>query len=121
MQTRLQLGEFYGTILHARQVSRFRLTESSFAPEAIIPSHAHANAHFCIFMAGGYQESSLGQAYSRSPVQLVLHPVGELHSNRIAPRGARDLSVELLPNRLAQVQDSLRLFDRPDSFVHLAR
>jgi AraC family transcriptional regulator len=114
---RLPAGKFYGSRIHVREVAGFRLTECRFAPCARIPEHVHAQAHFCIVLDGQYVERYGSRVRNCAPRHVVLHPDGEIHSGHISPLGARDLSIEIPPQRLTGIIEQLRIFDHPRQFL----
>jgi AraC family transcriptional regulator len=114
---RLPVGEFYGSKITAREVAGFRLTECRFTPGAQIPDHVHAQAHFCVVLAGQYVERYGSRVRYCMPRNVILHPEGEIHSGRISPGGARDLAVEVPPHRLAGIIQQMRIFEEPADFL----
>ena len=114
---RLPAGEYFGTKINVREVAGFRLTECRFTPGARIPAHVHAQAHFCVVLAGQYMERYGGRVRSCMPRNVILHPEGEIHSGRISDHGARDLAVEVPEQRLAGIIRQMRIFEEPAEFV----
>jgi AraC family transcriptional regulator len=116
MVERLSPGEYYGINLRVREVAGFRLTECRFSPDARIPKHVHARAHFCVVLGGQYEERYGTLVRHCAPRSIILHPHGEIHSGRISPHGARDLSVELSPQRLRDLASVAAIFREPADF-----
>ena len=117
MPGRRPAGEFYGSKLHVREVAGFRLTDCRFPPGALVPEHVHAHAHFCIVLDGEYIESYESRVRCCAPRNVIFHPDGEIHSGHVSSRGARDLCVEVSPERLAEIVQHLRIFHEPAEFV----
>jgi AraC family transcriptional regulator len=117
MPARLAVGEFFGKRIGVRDVAGFRLTECRFAPRARIPEHEHARAHFCVVLDGQYDERYGRSVRCCRPRNVILHPEGEIHSGRISSGGARDLCVEVSPERFAGIVQQLRIFQEPADFT----
>jgi AraC family transcriptional regulator len=117
MPGRRPAGEFYGSKIHVREVAGFRLTECRFTPGTRVPEHVHAHAHLCIVLDGEYVESYESRVRCCTPRNVIFHPDGEVHSGHISPRGARDLCVEIPPQRLTTIVQHLRIFHEPADFL----
>jgi AraC family transcriptional regulator len=116
MPEKLPAGAFYGQTICAREVTGFRLTECRFVPGTRIPAHEHAAAHICVVMEGQYVESYGRRVRCCTPRTVILHPDGEIHAGHISPQGARDLAVEVLPQRLTKIVQDLRVLHEPAEF-----
>jgi quercetin dioxygenase-like cupin family protein len=116
MPEKLPAGAFYGQTICVREVAGFRLTECRFPPGARVPDHVHEAAHFCVVIDGQYVESYDRRVRYCTPRTVIFHPDGEIHSGHISPQGARDLAVEVLPQRLTKVVQDLRILHEPAEF-----
>jgi len=100
----LAAGAYFGTPTHRRDAGGIHLSEHAYAPDLIVPRHAHERPYVCLVVAGGYDERARGGSRRCEPAALLLHPSGEEHEERFAPSGARIFHVELPP----RIVDSVR-------------
>jgi AraC family transcriptional regulator len=91
----LDAGEYFGTPTVARNAGAVTLTLSDYAPDTIVPAHAHARPYFCYVSAGGFREVGVGGAYLASRGTLVFHPAAETHSDEFGAAGARCFNIEV--------------------------
>src|SRR5262245_6715332 len=102
-----------GEELGRHDLASYRLTLCRFPAAKAVPTHAHARAHLCFLLEGGYIETyGARRTECRGPL-LALHPPGEPHSNRISEAGSLDLIVEIQPERLRQLRQELPFFGAP--------
>lgn len=105
-----------GSVLFAREVGGFRLTEARFPAGGRVVWHRHRHPHFCLVLDGGYEEfSGRGGRACRAP-DVLYHPAGHEHHDRISPAGARDLCVEVLPDGADRLGGDARLPRGPAAF-----
>ncbi|MFL6469099.1 MAG: helix-turn-helix domain-containing protein [Pyrinomonadaceae bacterium] len=77
---KLKAGEFYGTTAKEFAANSFRFTEKSYSPQTRLPNHSHEFAHFCLVLAGDYQERIGSRQFSRVPSVLVYYPADVSHA-----------------------------------------
>lgn len=88
-------SQIHGEILRTRVVDGATLVESTYTAGSHLSSHEHANAYFCLVLAGEYQEVSGRRKYLCHPGSLVVHAAGEQHRNRFDRQRVRCFSLEL--------------------------
>lgn len=106
-------GRFFGERQSACQFGSLMLTEYRYAPDQIIPRHAHSLAYFCIVLHGGYREKYDAKVRECSAADLIFHPEGETHSDRFAGGGGHIFSIEAAADWLAHVRQHTPVLDRP--------
>src|SRR5882762_3346240 len=88
-------SQIRGEILRTRIVEGATLAESTYNAGTHLTTHEHANAYFCLVLAGEYQEVSGQRSYLCHPGSLVVHPAGERHRNRFDGQPVRCFNLEL--------------------------
>jgi AraC family transcriptional regulator len=88
-------SQIHGEILRTRTVEGATLAESTYSPGSHLSTHEHANAYFCLVLAGEYQELSGKRRYHCHPGSLVVHPAGDQHRNRFDGQPVRCFNLEL--------------------------
>jgi len=76
----------------------FRVTEAEFAPNTVLPAHAHERTIVGVIVAGGF-DLTIGAR--RLPIHAgacMIEPAGTAHSNRLGPTGSRNVILELAPH-----------------------
>jgi AraC family transcriptional regulator len=106
-------GRFYGEQQSARQVGGLTLTEYRYAPEQVIPRHAHRLAYFCVVLQGSYHEQSGGRSRDCSGAMLIFHPEGEIHSDEFNRAGGHLFSIETDAAWLQRIREYGSVLDRP--------
>jgi AraC family transcriptional regulator len=91
----LDRGEYFGMAAGARRAGPVTLTLTDYAPDTVVPSHAHAHPYFCYVSAGGFEEVGEGGSYVASPGTLVFHPAAETHSDEFGGAGGRCFNIEV--------------------------
>jgi AraC family transcriptional regulator len=122
---KLAPGCFYGNALKSHLVAGFSLIETTYAPNLRIPTHAHECAYLCFVVRGTYTETYGGRTRTCKPSTLILHPPGEMHSDRFDNGGGRCFNVQVEPLVLERVREHTRILDSPAEFhraslAHLA-
>jgi AraC family transcriptional regulator len=74
---------------------RFVVRMTNHAPDTRLPPHFHERATMMAVLGGDYEERIGRDAYLLPPLGVAIKPAGQLHQNRVGPRGARSLVVEL--------------------------
>jgi len=94
-------GLYFGRVVSRDRLAGFTLTETVYRQGEDLPPHAHANAFFCLTLAGGYAETTpASRETAYAPFTAVFHPAGEEHVTRMGPAGGRILNVEIDADRL---------------------
>ena len=88
-------SQIHGEILKTRMVEGATLAESTYTAGSHLETHGHANAYFCLVLAGEYREISGRRSYLCQPGSLVVHPAGEQHRNRFDGQPVRCFNLEL--------------------------
>jgi AraC family transcriptional regulator len=91
----LDAGEYFGTTTRARDAGAVTLTLSAYAPDTIVPSHAHARPYFCYVSAGAFREVGARGSYLALRGTLVFHPATEAHSDEFSAAGGRCFNIEV--------------------------
>jgi len=104
MNTRLNAGQYYGSVLRRLDLPSVRITETFYPPHTRLPAHAHRAAYFCCVRNGRYEETYGTRLRQCGPLSVVYHPAEEMHSERMGEAAVRSLNVEVEPNWLAGVR-----------------
>jgi AraC family transcriptional regulator len=91
-------GSSASTLGESRRVvstERFVVRMTKHAADTRLPPHCHERATMMAVLGGDYEERIGGDAYLLPPLGVAVKPAGQLHQNRVGPRGARSLVVEL--------------------------
>jgi AraC family transcriptional regulator len=112
MVLKLQAGVFYGATTGALNLSGFRFTEKTYAPQSNLPRHAHELAHFCFVISGNYTEEFGSKGEERTPTVLIFYPPDVAHAERHHTSG-RHFLIELDPWRAASMRDYGLLMNDP--------
>jgi AraC family transcriptional regulator len=117
-------SQIHGEILRTQSVEGATLAESTYCAGSQLTRHEHANAYFCLVLAGEYQEVSGQRKYLCHPGSLVVHPPGERHRNQFAGQPVRCFNLELASSSSSLFQ-KLRLisavYDEGPSVFALTR
>jgi AraC family transcriptional regulator len=122
---KLASGCFYGNALKRRSVGEFSLIETTYAPNLLVPKHAHECAYFCFVLHGTFTETYEGRSRTCKPSSLIFHPPNEMHSDSFDNAGGRCFNVQIEPRLLERVREHSTILDRPAEFrrsplAHLA-
>jgi AraC family transcriptional regulator len=85
---------FVGLVRRERDIGRFRLLETDYAPTTRIDWHAHGNPYLYLVLAGSFIEKLSRGSAERRPGRVTYRPPGESHATIIGRDGARCLMVE---------------------------
>ncbi len=91
----------------------FRIAVAVHAPSTTLAPHYHTCATATVLLGGDYAELLIGQSHQLQAMNMVVKPPGVVHANRIGPRGARSLLIEVNENALANLQEVSTLFETP--------
>ena len=78
---------------------------TDYAPNRVMPPHAHETLGISIVLRGSVQETSGRAVEHGRATSAVIKPPGTVHANRFGPSGARLLAVELSAERAAGLLD----------------
>ena len=106
----------YGALVYGRRVAAFTLTETLFAPHSEIPRHAHDCAYVSLVLEGGYMERSGVHSRLCERATVILHPPGEVHSDRFLDGGARCFNLRIDESWSRRVREYGALRDEPLHF-----
>ena len=101
MTKTLAAGAYFGRVAARREFDGLHISEHVYAPDLVVPTHAHERPYVCLVVAGGYVERIGRRTRQCLSSTLLVHPAGEEHGETFAPHGARILHVEL-PSRIAE-------------------
>ena len=113
---KLKAGEFYGKTSGVFATDSYRFTEKAYISKTKLPAHSHEFAHFCLVLAGNYDERIGSRDYSRTPTALVYYPPDVSHAESHRSSG-RHFLVEIDFNGLERVRDCGADLDEP-TFLH---
>jgi AraC family transcriptional regulator len=77
-----------------------------------MPSHAHGVLGISVVLRGSVEETAGRSVFHAGVASAVIKPAGTVHANRFGPEGARLLSVELEPTRIAGLLDDRGSLDQ---------
>ncbi|MGE3468424.1 MAG: helix-turn-helix domain-containing protein [Pyrinomonadaceae bacterium] len=104
MAIKLKAGEFFGRRSDVIEADGYSFAESSYAPTAQLPTHAHELAHFCLVLDGSYTETIGSRSYDRTPATLVYYPTDVSHSEKHHTTG-RHFLVEISNDGSERLED----------------
>lgn len=110
MNARLNLGQYYGSVVRRAQFGAVLVTETRHPAHAYLPMHAHRTAYFCFVQDGHYRETYGRRARECGPLTLAFHPPEESHSERIGAESVRSLNTEVSLPWLQHVQEAVPHF-----------
>jgi len=100
-------GDYHGRPRWAARDAAVGLTLSRYDPAQVIDLHRHKTAYLCVVLAGAFNEVSDGMNDACRAGSVVVHPAGEAHANRFAPRPAVCLNVTVANEALDGVGRSV--------------
>jgi AraC family transcriptional regulator len=96
---------FPAPVVRSRAAGDFLLSETRYASEASLPTHAHEYAGLVVVLDGSLEEDQGGTRRTAQAGTVFVRPEGEPHSNRFAKGGGRCLNVEFSPAWLGRSRD----------------
>ncbi|MFW6083866.1 MAG: AraC family transcriptional regulator [Gemmatimonadota bacterium] len=109
------------------QAGPFTLTRARFAGGDVLPPHIHGKATFGIMLRGGFDLGFSSGALRKRDYEcpagtIFTEPAGETHDNRIGPKGAEVMVVQIDPSSGHEAVEPFRplLTDRINHFRHPA-
>jgi AraC family transcriptional regulator len=106
MSTRLNAGQYFGSVLRRLELPSVRITETFYPPFTRLPAHAHRSAYFCCVRNGRYEETYGSRSRHVGPLAVVYHPAEEMHSERMGDAVVRSLNVEVDHGWMAGVRSA---------------
>lgn len=113
---KLAPGCFYGHALKSRLIAGFSLIETTYAPNLLVPSHAHECAYFCFVLRGRFTETFGRRMRMCGPSSLIFHPPDEMHSDRFDSAGGRCFNVQMDPQLLERAREYSTILDSSTAF-----
>lgn len=117
---RLSEDDVLRLLLGWRAVVRRKLTlrglwawDIRLPPGFRAPAHEHARAFFCILLDGALEYRTRRGANGLRPLLNVFYPAGTVHSAVAGGRGARIVTLEVLPEWTRRAEDYLSLPEVP--------
>ncbi len=98
------LGKFYGQLLQARPWNGLALSETTYAPDFVIPWHSHAHSLICVVLNGEFTERYGSRQRICRQSTITFHPETEVHSETIHGAGARLLSIGLVSSWMERLE-----------------
>lgn len=122
MNTRLNAGQYFGSVLRRLDLPSVRITETFYPPFTRLPAHAHRAAYFCCVRNGRYEESYGTRSRQCGPLSVVFHPAEEMHSEHMGAAAVRSLNVEIEPSWLmgakaATLRDPIEAHGGPPAWL----
>jgi AraC family transcriptional regulator len=113
MPVYLDRGEFFGRVISAAHFGPFRISETNYARDALLPWHRHEESYVTFVLSGGYRERSASRALTCGAPSIVLHPPGDTHEDDFE-RPTRCLNVVLGAPFVARLGDAADPLHRGD-------
>ena len=108
----LEPDRYLGETRDHRPIVGLTLTETLHRQPVRLPRHTHATPYFCLVMRGSYDEQVSGSMYEVRSGELLFHPSGETHANRIRSAGTLIFNISL-SRSWAGLLSQLELRGRP--------
>lgn len=103
MAATLENGAFYGRAGTPVRVGDVVLTETTYAPDFIVPVHAHAQPFFCLPLEGAFVEHVDRTRRVLRPRSAFYHPRGHDHAETFEHGPARLFNIQLGAEWLARL------------------
>jgi AraC family transcriptional regulator len=107
----LDAGAYFGAVGDRVESSHAVLSEVVHPRSRQLPVHDHAQAYFCLLLAGDYVEGTAGRELRYRPFEVGFHPARFPHRDAIGNAGARFLCLEVRADPLGAAD--VRLRDAP--------
>lgn len=91
----------------------FRLSESVYGADTVLPPHAHGRAYLGLVVNGGHRETTGRHERDCRPSTVVFHPAAERHANRFSPAGGRIFRLEFDEGWLTRLREWDARLSRP--------
>ncbi|MEM7203834.1 MAG: helix-turn-helix domain-containing protein [Planctomycetota bacterium] len=83
-----------GRAVRTRELGRFRVADSCYAPNQVLAPHAHGHPSLTIVRQGEFCERTDDGEFACVPGSVLFTPAARSHSNDAGPGGTRSLIVE---------------------------
>jgi AraC family transcriptional regulator len=113
---KLSNGHYYGQVVKRGELTGLILTETLYPPRAVVPSHSHNSAYFCVVLDGAYSEAYEHHSRECRAMTLAFHPPEETHSERFHNQTVRSFNVEIEPWYMRRVRQYCSILDTPAAF-----
>jgi len=91
---KLEAGRFLGRTSSSYSANGVRVSVQAYSAHAKLPDHAHELPHFCMVLAGSYNERIGSRSFERKPTALVYYPPEVSHAEEHF-RNGRHFLVEI--------------------------
>lgn len=113
-------ARFPAPIVRTRAAGDFVLTETRYASDATLTTHAHEYSCLVVVLDGNFEERLERTTRAVGPGTLIVRPAGERHSDRFDRGGGRCLNVEMRPQWLARMRDAAGALARSSVYASAA-
>ncbi|MEP6686844.1 MAG: AraC family transcriptional regulator [Gemmatimonadales bacterium] len=90
----------------------FHLAEAWFLPDEVLPRHTHDRTSIAIMLDGSFDLEVPGHVHHCPPTATFVEPAGEVHANRMGPRGARVVVIQPNPASVELLRPFAQVLDR---------
>ena len=94
------------------ELEGFILTETVRPSALKLPRHFHSHTNIAFALKGTFRETIGKSPQVCGPLDLIIRPAGEPHSNEYGREDVRCLIIEVKPQRLAMIQQVSEVLDR---------
>jgi AraC family transcriptional regulator len=94
------------------ELEGYALTETFRHSFLKLPKHFHAHTNICFALNGTFRETIGKAPRVCGPLDLIIRPAGEPHSNEYGREDVRCLIIEVKPQRLAMIRQVSEVLDR---------
>lgn len=108
--------KFSGKTLREKHSGPFRLTETSYSPDAVLPIHQHQTAYLSFLLAGDYQESCASSDTCCAAGTVMWHPPNDAHADLFASSGGHLLNLEINDAWLKDAAQELKPYRQIKAF-----
>jgi AraC family transcriptional regulator len=98
-------AQFYGALSRSWSVRGVTLAETCYQPDAVVPSHVHDRALFCLVLDGGLIERNERETTLYDAGSLFFHPAGQAHSHRFGRAPTRCFSIQVADGWARRAQE----------------
>ncbi len=99
---------FPGKTLRTKRAGPFRITESAYAPNNVLPLHQHDSPYISFLLSGEYMESNGARELSCGAGMVLWHPAFDAHADRFGVAGGHMLNLEMSQAWLAEARQELK-------------
>jgi AraC family transcriptional regulator len=95
MHLTLATGRYLGRVVRQRDSDGIVLTETSYAPRAVLPEHSHATPTFFLALCGSFSVQAGGQSFACGAWGASFHNAEAMHAVGLESANGRGLNVAL--------------------------